>query len=170
VWRRLLILVVLLAGLVAAVAVAASVLDGTVFDDPPDSYATYRGDGLTFRHPPGWQVTRAGQRVTVAPPARSDGGPLIVLTRVRAHDPRRAASDAAHRLVRGVPIGLTEYEIDVPRAVSYDVVGKRRNGESWRATAVAVPRGDSTYVLTARDEADGPRDARIIAGTLRVAG
>lgn len=166
----MLLLVGLLAALFVAINVGVRAFDGTVFDDPPESYATYRGDGATFRYPKGWQVTEADRSVTVSPSPRRPGGPVIVLTWMLAPKDGSVASEAARRLLGTEPFEENAYEIDVPRASAADAVAKRRTGERWRATAVAIPRGPSVYVLTARDEVDGPRDARVIAGTLRLTG
>lgn len=153
--------------------------NGTVFDEVPDDYATYRGGGVEFRYPPGWRVTGDPAKRLVLRPAGWKGErlrPVIVLQRYAGTgDPalRRADRDVA-RLVQGSRLHITPYELDVPgsdESAASSTEVKARNGKVHSITTATATRAGTLTALTVRgrvtDGADNPRN---VAGTLKLTG
>lgn len=151
----------------------------TAFDDVPSSYPTYRGGGVEFRHPPGWEVSGSPATRLVVRPRGREGerlSPVIVLQRYRGTGDealRRADRDVA-RIIQGSRLHITPYELDVPGAdesAASSTEVKARNGKVHSITTATGTRDGVLTALTVRGPVtDGADNARNIAGTLKLTG
>ena len=162
-----------LAGIAAAaVAVVAVVLLWPRYPpEPPDSYATFRDAERSFRHPPGWRATRGADGMIVV---CGPGGDVALLRGFgTARQAEEFTSRTARRLLGREADPPTRYDLDVPgaeRSYLEDVEHIRRGEPRLRVSAAVAETGaGSTVVLAVRTPiADDSRDARMIAGSLRL--
>lgn len=159
--------------LVLSVYALALLLDGDPFGDPPDSFRTFRYEGVELRYPPSWRMT--GTRVIRFGPPDSAGKarPLAELRQFRAtRGAQRRATHTADRLVLGDRNEVSPYDIEVPgseTSSAIDVVFKLRNGRQHRLTTVTATDAGRVVSLAVRGPvSDGPADPRVMAGSLRL--
>ncbi|HWT94609.1 MAG TPA: hypothetical protein VN238_16555 [Solirubrobacteraceae bacterium] len=149
----------------------------TTFDDVPSSYATYRGGGVEFRHPPGWRATGdPATRLVLRPPGREGErlSPVIVLQRYRGEDALRQADRDVARLVQGSRLHINAYELSVDgadEAAASSTEVKARNGKVHSITTATATRDGVLTALTVRGRViDGADNARNVAATLKLTG
>lgn len=164
-------------GVVVLLGLAVWSYRDTVWQDVPEGYATYRGGGLEFRHPAGWEVSGdpRGTLTVRAPGRRGERlAPLILVQRYREGD--AAAMQRAERriaaLVQGERLHIGSYDIDVPGAdasSARSVEVKARNGKVHSLTVVTARKDGRFTAFAVRGRVtDGADNARNIAGTLRL--
>jgi hypothetical protein len=172
-----------LAGLVLAGCGGGGALDAEV----PASYVTFRGEGVTFAHPPGWQTDRRpfseGARVIFAPPSP---GPEPS-ARISLSVERGVTPEDFESLIDQVRSGLVERrsgeivsdeEVDVAGAqVAFRLViefppGPGTDPVAVRSTIVDLLTDGGTSVSLAVPVAqrggEEPVDAEAVVSSLRV--
>lgn len=152
----------LLLALAALALLAGCGGDGNTGEvDVPDGYALYRGEGVVFAHPDGFEAeteTNANgiREVTLRDPAAGDTAPYIHLTvapdRGADIEPlARSVRVAAETVFKG-DVG-DEREVEVEGAVAARQVGIRqpaRDGTTFeRKSLMVLARDERFYILSA---------------------
>jgi hypothetical protein len=157
---------------------------GALEAEVPASYVTFRGEGVTFAHPPGWQSERVpfaeGAQVIFAPPSPGPVPDQISLTTERGVTPEEFES--SNDQVRS---GLVEFdsaeivsdeEVEVEGAqVAFRSVielppGPAVGPVAVRSTAVDLltAGGTSVSLAVAVPEGEEPVDAEAVLSSLGV--
>ena len=160
-------------GLAAIFVVAAFALTAATRYPPeaPDAYATFRDGDVSFRQPPGW---RASRRDDGAVEVRGPGGDVAILRGFARREPRARSSPGPRAGCSGGPfMGTTQYELDVPGAQRSSLLDQTRTrpGEPRLRVSAAFAEtedGDTVVLAVRTGIADDSRDARMIAGSLRL--
>jgi hypothetical protein len=153
---------------------------GNGFDrdvDVPDGYATYRGDGVSFVHPAGWEPTRRslGHDVTEVrfqdPSARGAADPAISFTvQPGVGDRFDAQLDSELSVLESTGgAAVSREDVDFPGAEK----AVRSSIESDRASSqvvdVLAPDGRHVALAAGGPEGElGPLDADAVVGSLRL--
>jgi hypothetical protein len=178
----------LLIGLLAVLALAGCGGGGALDAEVPASYVTFRGEGVTFAHPPGWQPERqpfpeGGAQIIFAPPSP---GPEPS-ARISLSVERGVTPEDFESLIDQVRSGLVERrsgeivsdeEVDVAGAqVAFRLViefppGPGTDPVAVRSTIVDLLTDGGTSVSLAVPVAqrggEEPVDAEAVLASLRV--
>jgi hypothetical protein len=174
----------LLIGLLAGLALAGCGGGGALDAEVPASYVTFRGEGVTLAHPPGWQPDRRpfaqGARVVFTPPSP---GPVPV-DQISLSVERGVTPEDFESLIDQVRSGLVERrsgeivsdeQVDVAGAqVAFRSVIEFPPGAAGpvavRSTAVDLltDGGTSVSLAVAVPKAEERVDAEAVVSSLRV--
>lgn len=160
-----------LALLPAAMLLAALALPGcggSDFEgeaDVPDGYATYRGDGVSFVHPEGWEATERdlGKGITEVrfqdPTAAGDGDAAVSLTvQPDVGDRFDAMLDSERAVLESAGgAGVSQDEVDVPGARKAYRSKIESDGAASEAIDVLAP--DGRHIALAAGGPDDQSDA-----------
>jgi hypothetical protein len=167
----------------AGVALAGCGGGGALDAEVPASYVTFRGEGVTFAHPPGWQTERRpfaeGARVIFAPPSPGPVPDQISLTTERGFTPQEFESRTdqirSGLVERSSGEIVSDEEVDVEGAqIAFRSVIEFPPGAAGpvavRSTSVELLADGGTYVSlsVAVPENEERVDAEAVLASLRV--